>query len=80
MRLLTIPEFNGPLKIEMELHSPDWFTKDNKPRKIDGSNFIKTAIDSVFKHLNVDDSYAFRETVEKIESERKFTVVKISYY
>lgn len=74
-----IPKFFGTLSVEIELHAPDWFTKKGNARKKDLDNFSKTVLDSVFKHLEIDDSWIFELKMVKINSNSQFlTVLRIA--
>lgn len=74
-----IPNFIGPLSVEIKLHAPDWFTQKGSARKKDLDNFSKTVIDAIFKHLQIDDSWIFELKMEKVHSSRDFfTFVRIS--
>lgn len=76
-----IPDWSGPftrLSVEIELHSPEWFTKKGV-RKRDLDNYIKVLLDSVFKHLLVDDSAIFGLKATKVSGLEK-TIIRIGHW
>jgi len=77
-RLGKLPQFIGPLKVEIEVYRPDWWNMDMTAKKADISNRIKTLEDAVFKHLSVDDSLVWEVTARKMDSNEFKTVMKIS--
>lgn len=72
-----MPQYLGSLSMEIELHAPDWFTKKGSARKKDLDNFAKTVIDSIFKHLILDDKWVFSLKMDKVNSNGFYTVVRI---
>lgn len=76
-KIQDIPIFVGTLSVEIELHAPDWFTLKGAVRKKDAGNFAKTAVDALFKHLIIDDSYIFDERIVKVASNHTFTVIRV---
>jgi len=64
------------LSVEISLHS-NWFTQKGDIRKKDADNYVKTTLDSVFKHLGVDDSHIFSLNVTKVQAVTEKTVIAI---
>ena len=75
-----IPNFMGKLKVVVELYAPDWFLKKNpsQAKRRDASNYLKTSVDSVFKHLLIDDCWIFEETAVKKDANEFYTIIRIS--
>ena len=68
---------SSPLAVEVTLYSPEWFTKKGTIRKVDLDNYAKVLLDSIFKHLIVDDSQIFQLKMFKEQGSSPRTLVKI---
>lgn len=68
---------SSPLAVEITLYKEDWFTKKGTIRRADIDNYVKTCLDSIFKHLNADDSQVFQLKVVKEHGSSPRTLVKI---
>ena len=75
-----IPNFVGRLRVVVELYAPDWMTsgKNSHAKKRDASNYLKTSVDALFKHLLIDDCWIFEETAVKKDANEFYTVIKVS--
>lgn len=45
------------LKLTLEYHSPNWYCKNGKLRKVDHANYEKLLVDTLFSKWDRDDSY-----------------------
>jgi len=75
-----IPNFVGRLRVVVSLYAPDWMTKgkDSHAKKRDASNYLKTSVDALFKHLIIDDCWVFEETAVKKDANEFYTVIEVS--
>jgi Holliday junction resolvase RusA-like endonuclease len=76
------PDWSGAytrLSVDIELYSANWFTQKGV-RKVDIDNFLKSCLDSIFKHYAFDDSAIFHLNVQKLGTEfGDKTIVKIAH-
>ena len=77
---LSLPE-NKILRVEYQYLSPDWYNKSKTSKsivkKIDVDNLIKLATDGIFRALDIDDSWIFKISAEKIWGNIKSMNIKI---
>jgi len=64
------------LKVNVKIYE-DWLCKDGSVKRKDLVNREKFLIDSVFNALGIDDKYIFEHTMEKIQSDKEFAIIKI---
>ncbi len=71
------PKWNKRLlKVKVEIYE-NWFTKKHTVFKKDIANKEKFLIDSIFKGLDLDDSYVWRHELSKVDSQEFKVIVTI---
>jgi Holliday junction resolvase RusA-like endonuclease len=76
-KIKSFPVFIGPVSVEIEIYRPDWLTSKGEARKSDISNRIKTLEDSVFKNLEIDDSWVWDISAKKMDANEFKSVITI---
>lgn len=65
------------LKLTLDFHSPDWYYKNGKLKRIDVQNLEKLAIDAVFEKIECDDSRIVEKISRKLTGPRAMVVITI---
>lgn len=73
---------NSVFELEIVFHwkSSRVWTKDGRPKKIDGHNYKKLLIDCTAQLLGYDDSYFFKSSVEKRTNEKESVTIWVREY
>lgn len=58
----------------------NWYYKNGKVKKVDVQNMDRLLIDAVFSTMGRDDSFLWKVTNEKVQSDEERTVVKMEAY
>ena len=68
---------SGELEVTITIHS-NWYNKDKTIKERDIANLEKFINDSIFNNLEgMDDKQIFKLTMEKVQSEEEFAIIKI---
>lgn len=76
---LTNEKFNEneKLKINIDIYE-DWYCKNGSIKRKDISNREKFLVDSIFDAININDKQIFKHTMNKIQSDKEFSIVEIN--
>lgn len=68
----------NPVKLQIKVDVyENWYNKDGTVKRKDISNREKFLIDSIFDALGIDDKLIFKHEMNKIQSDKEYTIVEI---